>query len=251
MGVDVYSSVISHSGQPNMTIPLQAVTFDLWQTLMHDSKEEAQRRGQRRVERIHQALAGDGLAITREDVQEACSAIWKTWQERYWDRDVDPGFDAQIDFLRERLHLPTDADGLLDQVKAGYVEPIFEFPPTVDGEALEAMAELDAAGLRLGLICNTSVTPGAALRRLLAGWGLDRYLKMMLFSDELGARKPAVSVFHEASRRLGVEPPALLHIGDRADADVQGAVDAGAQGLLVDANTSLRKLVARLTSSPA
>ncbi len=232
-----------------MTLPVQAVTFDLWQTLMHDTKEQAQRRAQLRAERMHQALAGAGIEISREEVETACRDVWQTWQTTYWDKHTDPGFDAQLEWLRQRFGGPEDAFELRGELRAGYVEPIFAIPPRLDHEAITALTRLEARGLKLGLICNTSVTPGFALRRLLAGWGLDRLLTVQLFSDELGIRKPAPEVFREAARQLEVDVSAMLHAGDRADVDVQGALDAGARAVLVDPDMPLSKLVVTITSS--
>src|SRR5437879_1295319 len=62
------------AAQPSMSPPLKAVTFDLWQTLMHDGKEQGAARAKLRAERIRPAAAArpvarggaaDGPAIQR------------------------------------------------------------------------------------------------------------------------------------------------------------------------------------------
>jgi FMN phosphatase YigB (HAD superfamily) len=231
-----------------MPSPVQAVSFDLWQTLMHDNKEQAGKRAALRVARMHQALVHAGHAIALKEVEAACHEIWQKWQAEYWDKHVDPGFDAQLQFLRQRFGISPAGLDLLDELRNGYVEPIFALPPLADVEAIPLLTQLAARDLKLGLICNTSVTPGFALRRLLAGWGLDRLLPVQLFSDEIGVRKPSAEIFCEAARQLGVEIGALLHVGDRADADVQGAIDAGAQGLQVGPDAPLGDLLSRITT---
>jgi FMN phosphatase YigB (HAD superfamily) len=229
-----------------MTCSVQAVSFDLWQTLMLDTKEQARRRAELRGGRIHAALTGAGFGATREEVEDACHAIWREWETRYWDKMVDPGFDAQIAWLCDRFGVPENAQQVVGDVRAGYVEPVFVLPPRVDPAALAVLSQLQAQGLRLGLICNTSVTPGFALRRLLADWGLDRLLTVQLFSDELGIRKPAPAIYHQAARELGVDISAMVHVGDRLDVDVEGAIAAGARGLQVGPEMQLSQLALQL-----
>jgi putative hydrolase of the HAD superfamily len=126
------------------------------------------------------------------------------------------------------------------------VEPVFALPPKPDPAALRVLTELQAQGLKLGLICNTSVTPGFALRRLLAGWGLEQLLTVQLFSDEVGIRKPAPAIYQQAARQLGVDISAMVHVGDRLDVDVEGAIAAGARGLQVGPDMELSDLALQL-----
>lgn len=44
---------------------------------------------------------------------------------------------------------------------------------------------------------------------------------------EFGVGKPDPRIFHEACRRLGLEPSQVLHVGDDLELDVLGARDAG------------------------
>ncbi|MFI5266376.1 MAG: HAD family hydrolase [Chloroflexota bacterium] len=229
-----------------MPSSVQAVSFDLWQTLMHDTKEQAGKRAALRAGSMHAALARAGFATTLQEVEDACHAIWQEWETRYWEKLVDPGFDAQIAWLCERLGVPAGSSRLVGDLRAGYVEPVFAVPPQPDPAAIPVLSQLHAQGLKLGLICNTSVTPGFALRRLLAGWGLDRLLTVQLFSDEAGIRKPAPAIYHQAARQLGVDISAMVHVGDRPDVDVQGAIAAGARGLQVGPEMPLRDLALQL-----
>lgn len=232
-----------------MPLRLHAVSFDLWQTLMHDGKERGRARGELRVDRMHQALAGAGHDVGRERVDEVCKLLWTEWETAYWSRDVDPGFDAQIAWLRERFGVPAEAQKLAGALRDGWIEPIFAMPPSMDPAAIPVLTRLHAGGLKLGLICNTSVTPGFALRRLLAGWGLDKLLAVQLFSDEMGIRKPNPAIYREMASRLGVDISRLLHVGDRQDVDVEGAIAAGARGLLVGPQAPLSELLSIITSN--
>ena len=57
----------------------------------------------------------------------------------------------------------------------------------------------------------------------------------------MAASRPAIdpdeglaALFQRALERLGVEPEAALHGGDRVDTDVQGALAAGIRPVLLD-----------------
>ena len=209
---------------------------------MHDSKDQGSKRAEMRASRMHAAMARAGFGTTMSEVEDACHAIWQEWEARYWAHNTDPGFDAQLTWLCERLGVPPDASQVREELRAGYVEPVFAVPPEPDPAAIPVLSQLHAQGMRLGLICNTSVTPGSALRRLLDRWGLDRLLDIQLFSDELRIRKPAAAIYHEAARQLGVDVAAMVHVGDRQDVDVEGAIAAGARGIQVGPSMPLSEV---------
>ncbi|HLY67250.1 MAG TPA: hypothetical protein VKU60_17060, partial [Chloroflexota bacterium] len=77
-----------------MSANIHAVTFDLWETLMHNVPDEVGRRDEERARLMHLALQRAGKTLSIEDVQTALKDIWQWLETSYWDRDVDPGFDA-------------------------------------------------------------------------------------------------------------------------------------------------------------
>jgi putative hydrolase of the HAD superfamily len=92
-----------------------------------------------------------------------------------------------------------------------------------------SVALLDALrdrGLKTGMVSNAMDPPWILLRDLeeqeLAG-----RLDVVVFSSEVGVRKPRPEIFHAALERLGVTPDRALFVGDRLNADVRGAHDVG------------------------
>jgi HAD superfamily hydrolase (TIGR01549 family) len=248
MGMNVYRGLTSHGSQPIMSTPLRAVTFDLWETLMHDTPASGERRRKLRISGMRQALATAGIKATAASVSSAYDGVWRWLESDWWARQADPGFEAQFDWLVRRLDVDSQDPELLARLRMAYVDSIFESPPQAYPAALPLLEELRKRGLRLGLICNTSVTPGSALRQLLDGWGLGQLLDTQLYSDELGIRKPAPAVFQEAATRLGVQISELLHVGDRPDVDRDGALAAGALALLVGAELPLERVGATIAA---
>jgi putative hydrolase of the HAD superfamily len=92
-----------------------------------------------------------------------------------------------------------------------------------------SVALLDALrdrGLKTGMVSNAMDPPWILLRDL-EEQGLAERLDAVVFSSEVGVRKPRPEIFHAALERLGVTPDRALFVGDRLNADVRGARDVG------------------------
>jgi putative hydrolase of the HAD superfamily len=61
----------------------------------------------------------------------------------------------------------------------------------------------------------------------------DKYFTYILCSRDVGVRKPNPEVFRIVLDRLGVKPEEAVHVGDRVDADMYGARDAGITGVWI------------------
>ena len=92
----------------------------------------------------------------------------------------------------------------------------------------EALLEaLRARNVKTGLVANAWPDPARVLRADAAAFGFADRLDLMVFSEELGIRKPAPEIFLHAVRELDVEPEAAMYVGDDLVNDVQGAANVG------------------------
>jgi HAD superfamily hydrolase (TIGR01509 family) len=91
---------------------------------------------------------------------------------------------------------------------------------------LESLSRHD---LKTGLVANAWPDPGRLLRSDVEAVGLAPFFDAMVFSDEVGVRKPDSAIFLRACGEVGVEPSAALFVGDNRVADVQGAASVGMQ----------------------
>ena len=92
-----------------------------------------------------------------------------------------------------------------------------------------SVALLDALrerGLKTGLVSNSMDPPWILLRDLEEQELAERF-DAVVFSSEVGVRKPRPEIFQAALERLGVSAEQSLFVGDRLDADVRGARDVG------------------------
>ena len=82
-------------------------------------------------------------------------------------------------------------------------------------------------GLRIGLISNTGMTPGATFRTYLSNTGMLDFFDTLTFSDEVKMSKPAKEIFLLTLRTLDAAPGQTVHVGDSIRNDVAGAKDCG------------------------
>src|SRR5436190_11281270 len=96
-------------------------------------------------------------------------------------------------------------------------------PASMSQALLDALRD---RGLKTGLVSNT-MEPRWLLLRDLAEQRLDERLDVVVFSSDLGIRKPRPEIFLRALDELRVAPERVLFVGDRLDADVRGARAVG------------------------
>lgn len=188
-----------------------AVLFDLWGTLVAPRPE--------RRDAVSRVIAGD-LGV---DPGALVAAISVSHGER---------FVGSMGSLVETLRLlarrcggePT-ADAL-ELAAARRLELTSELLDA-DAGTLAALDDLRAAGLRLGLVSDSSVE----VPTVWPDCPLARRFDATAFSCLLGLRKPAREMYLSVTRRLGVTPAQCLYVGDGDSRELSGAVALGMTAL--------------------
>ncbi len=212
---------------------VNAVTFDLWQTLILDRPEGLRQARAGRVQGIHDILTEHGHAVQLADVDRAYDAVGKHLED-LWKTQRDIGTRDQVRILLVRLRLDgavTGNDRIMNALDEAYCLPILSALPIANAGAAETLEALSARGLRLALICNTGRTPGTMLRIVLERLGLRRFLSVLTFSDEVGLRKPHAEIFLRTLSALGVPPSHAAHVGDDLTTDIAGARGVGMRAI--------------------
>ncbi|MEM1732397.1 MAG: HAD family hydrolase [Desulfurococcaceae archaeon] len=111
-----------------------------------------------------------------------------------------------------------------------------------------ALSKLLEMNVYMGVIGNVLFWPSYYTRILLDRTGLSSYMKLVLFSDEIGYSKPDRGIFLEFSRRSGYPPGRVIHVGDNVVEDVGGALSAGFHALLINRNIKNRVFIQELKS---
>ncbi|MDO9026654.1 MAG: HAD family hydrolase [bacterium] len=214
----------------------QAITFDLWETLIADSKALDKKRAVYRVERAHHILRRAGFDVSRKELELAHQAVWESCWEK-WERARDISFDEQVKLFLN-LARPGLAKALqsaiIREIGEHYAQAVLLYPPRMIKGADHVLRELKKEKYKVGLICNTGRTPGFVLRELLTRYRLLKYFDVALFSDETIVRKPDPKIFRLALKALNCRPGSALHLGDDLKNDVQGALKAGMNVLWIE-----------------
>jgi putative hydrolase of the HAD superfamily len=132
--------------------------------------------------------------------------------------------DAYAESLRRLLGRVSDdeIDRFVDAEHEAW-RPAHTLLPAAAG-LLDALRE---RGLKTGVVGNAWPEPGRVLRGDLARSGLLDRLDVVVFSTDLGVRKPDARLFRRALDELDVAPEDALFVGDRLEHDVRGAAAVG------------------------
>lgn len=156
-----------------------------------------------------------------------CLETYRTINEQIW-RDFEAGKITQerlkarrFELLFEALVLSPAPDAVAFSER--YLENLGDCAELIDGtrDVLEALH----GRVHLALITNGLK---AVQRSRLARSGLDRYLDVVVISDEIGVAKPHAGIFDVAFAQMGHPArSAVLIVGDSLTSDIKGGSDYG------------------------
>lgn len=89
------------------------------------------------------------------------------------------------------------------------------------------LTQLRTAGFRLAALSDHDTA------QKMEALGLLDAVDVLVSAEDTGAYKPNPRGFEAVAKALGVTPADVVHVGDRADADVAGAHAAGMRAILV------------------
>ena len=196
-----------------------AVIFDLYGTLVDETTGTAARRG--------------GYNRTTAEVATLVGAppdpFVKLWNSTLPQRmkGVHPTLQGYISALCAELGVVPDPSGLVeaDRIRTQF----FRDRLVPRSDAVEMLAALREAGLKVGLITDCSwETPVA--------WPdtpFPPYFDTTVFSCETGTQKPDPAIYALACERLDVTPERCLYVGDGNSNELAGAERAGMTALRI------------------
>jgi len=204
--------------------PYRAVSFDLWFTALYFDPEIEAGWKTDRIRALSEILATrDGASCPPAEIERAIDAV----QSRFRADGQDPVVIAPkrlvgeyARFLDARITVPPDEAGRRYS-SAG----LLEHPPPINPELVDVARELVRRGIPAMMVTNTARQESTWKEFLRDRVGLR--FEPIVTSCEFGQAKPDPGIFQEASRRLNVPPSGILHVGDRWELDVEGALRSG------------------------
>ena len=136
------------------------------------------------------------------------------------DREVSPC--AQFVSCLKRIGIADDA--LARELAQSQMEATLRAAQLAEG-ARSLLCHLRDRGCALGLVSNLADAAGG--HALLSHLELDRYFDAVVFSSDVGWRKPDRRIFEAALAALHSTAPVALHVGDELRADIWGAGRCG------------------------
>lgn len=197
------------------------MTFDLWNTLISEGNYEDLRR-----EFLTGILREQGILRDQREVRKAYSAAHDrahkiAREENYRYVSADERLEYTLENLK--MALPEDLKSLILEE---FRETILRCPPSLVEGADEVVRFL-APNYKLGIICDSGITPGRILRIVLEKEHILGFFEATVFSDEVGHNKPHKLMFETALTKLKVMPSEAVHVGDLIQTDIAGAKTIG------------------------
>jgi putative hydrolase of the HAD superfamily len=203
-----------------MTQPVEAITFDFWNTIARAPAglmSEARRRA------IVDVCDEYGVELEAELLAESLGEVTRSY-ESFWSvgRHFHPREGAEM--LVRSLGLEGVAG---ERAAEAFLTVARNAPVELSADIRPSLEALEERGIRLGIVCDVGFSGGAVLRELLDCEGLLAHFSGWAFSDEVGHYKPAPQIFEAALAALGAEPGASMHVGDLRRTDIAGASRLG------------------------
>ncbi|MCW4048563.1 MAG: HAD family hydrolase [Candidatus Bathyarchaeota archaeon] len=205
---------------------IKAVTFDLWDTLVHNRNY-----GEFRLPALKRILEQEGYSLNVVEISAAYLSGFR--------------YSSQVIQSENHRHVMTHeiVDKVLstlgledfsarDALVKMYEEAVLCDPPGLKEGVFEAL-DYAKANFKVGLVSVTGVSPGRIIRGILNDHGILHYFDALAFSDEVNWVKPNVKLFNAALEGLEVEPQETVHVGDSFKGDIIGAKDAGMRTIWV------------------
>ncbi len=215
---------------------IKAITFDLWDTVIHDDSDEPKRaargllpKAQARPEILCSALNLE-TSVSQEKVALAYAVQEAAFRHVWHEQHVTWTVAERLEVVLSGLGL-TLSEAHFRDVQTALEEMELQVKPNPVAGMPQAIAML-AEHYQLAVVSDAIYTPGRCLREWLQGEGVLDYFSAFAFSDEIGHSKPHRSMFDHVAQTLGVDIGQMLHIGDRDHNDVKGPQALGMQAVL-------------------
>ena len=205
---------------------IKAITFDFWQTLYSNKAIDYSIRLRQLKTEFEQV---NGFIFELAHFEEAVRAARDAWDRTWVEDHRTMNAKEWLSIVQQHLDISLPPDHLL-KIQTRMENSVLVDRPVLTSEARSVLADLSSR-YRVGLISDTGITPGRALRRILEGDELVQYFTHLTFSDEVGRSKPHPDPFLTTLTALEAKPAEAVHIGDLLRTDIAGAQGVGMRGV--------------------
>ena len=147
----------------------------------------------------------------------------------------EASFELALRYLLIKYGINLENKVTMEKLLEVYYRSMYEIRK-VYSDVIPTLAKLQAKGVRLGIISNTT-NPEFMKDWERRHFGLDAYFEFSIYSSAVPYRKPHPSIFELAIHRLNLKPNKILFVGDNLKADVLGAKKVGMVAVWLNRNS--------------
>lgn len=141
-------------------------------------------------------------------------------------------------FLHDRLvqfGVPPNDEVIIGGLEVFY-QALLEHRKLIPG-TVEMLQDMKDGGYLIGLISDVAWgLPSYFPMRDITFYGLDQFFDDLVFSSDVGLRKPNPRIFRIALDNLGVTATESAYVGNNLQADIKGALEVGLKAILKKSN---------------
>jgi putative hydrolase of the HAD superfamily len=211
-------------------MPIRAILFDLGDTLYQLDPMEAS------VGHDLVRLLRQRTSLSAAQSESAAAALTERFLGAANGVNANDESDLrQADIAAEAIRLLSDQNIPFSRPVGEAITDLFtradiaRFRPAPD--TATRLQPFRDRGLKLGIVSNTSSRP-ALLTAYLTKIGIATIVETIVYSSEVGWRKPDARIYRQALGALGLTASEALFVGDRVAADVLGPQAVGMQAVL-------------------
>ena len=205
---------------------VRGILFDIGDTLFRLNPMAEVREEMAAVLSDTCGLEPDAASVAAENAlrshREEAMAAWRTG------RMEEPALDEVL-FRHFSPHAGISREAAAALAEVLWRADVARFEPGAD--CASRVEHFRTAGYRLAAVSNTS-THSSFLGGYLESVGLLPLFETVVYSSDLGVRKPHPEIYREALRRLALEPGEAVFVGDRVREDVVGPQSVGLTAVL-------------------
>lgn len=209
---------------------MKAVIFDLGHTLIdyHSDWKEPEAWA---VSRTYKLIEGRKGRVPREsDFMEELHRLLEAARQKRKREMVEVPLESILEECLHRFECEHDP-GLMERSLEIFYEALLEHRRLIVG-VREMLTALDGK-YSLGLISDVAWgLPSHFPLRDMRHYAIDRFFDDMVFSTDVGLRKPNPRIFEISLKKLGVRKEEAIYIGNSLQADIRGAMSAGIRSVL-------------------
>jgi len=214
---------------------LEIITFDLWNTIIHNKSYKNVR-----VKILQDFLTQKGRTINLNDIEGTYEEIFHRFSYNSELNEHRHIYNKnRLENFFKSFNLDITSLEIKKLIKT-FESYMLTDPPTLKEGAHEVLYHLSKT-YKIGLISDTGVTPGRIIKKMLQNHGILKFFKATIFSDEVGYYKLNPIMFNIALKKLNGTPEKAVHIGDLLETDIKGARNAGMYTVWIKNNYNLKK----------